>query len=393
MKRTVLQNRGFLAVVTVCTFLAVSGCLSKFVAENKPLVSVEEEAPAAPAEEPLEKEEEQVPLSSLEGPAEEIAAPVSLETPAPEPPAETAPEMVAEPEPETSAPPAPEVVEKPKAQKSLRLSEKYPDLTGGILSEAALEELNTGVLLSSGDIVITEDMFNKEQSKLSKEQQESGASFALFESMATKALLDDQVQGDTDITPGDPAWEGLLKAYVDSIAGPAEASEEEAAVFFRENKDLFGDTPFDEVKQDLQSYLGQERQQGALADHIRNFGRNVPIRLHGSWADLQAKRAKNNAIDKARAAGKPLLVDFYADWCGPCKSMKPSVEALRDKYADDLNVLFIDVEKEVFLAQRHKADSIPLLLFFDGKGALVSRVEGYMSALELQKELEKVGIK
>ncbi|HOC70918.1 MAG TPA: thioredoxin family protein [Candidatus Hydrogenedentes bacterium] len=108
--------------------------------------------------------------------------------------------------------------------------------------------------------------------------------------------------------------------------------------------------------------------------------------------DQQAGRFKNNAIDNARAAGKPLLVDFYAKWCGPCMHMKPTLEKLGDKYADALNILFIDVDKHSALAQRHRADSIPLLLLYDANGSLISRLEGYMAEAELVRELQKVGI-
>jgi thioredoxin 1 len=64
----------------------------------------------------------------------------------------------------------------------------------------------------------------------------------------------------------------------------------------------------------------------------------------------------------------PVLVDFSAEWCGPCKMMGPVLEQLKGKMADKLKILKVDVDNNRELASRYNIRSVPtLMLFQDGK--------------------------
>ena len=64
----------------------------------------------------------------------------------------------------------------------------------------------------------------------------------------------------------------------------------------------------------------------------------------------------------------PCIIDFYADWCGPCKMVAPILEELAEEYKDKLNIYKVDTEKETELASVFGIRSIPtLMLFKDGK--------------------------
>jgi thioredoxin 1 len=64
----------------------------------------------------------------------------------------------------------------------------------------------------------------------------------------------------------------------------------------------------------------------------------------------------------------PVLVDFSAEWCGPCKMMAPVLEQLKDKMADKVRILKIDVDNNRELASKYNIRSVPtLMLFQEGK--------------------------
>lgn len=67
-------------------------------------------------------------------------------------------------------------------------------------------------------------------------------------------------------------------------------------------------------------------------------------------------------------SGQPVLVDFYADWCGPCKAMAPTLKQLADRTGDKLKIVKVDVDRSRAAADKYQIQSIPtLILFKDGK--------------------------
>lgn len=79
----------------------------------------------------------------------------------------------------------------------------------------------------------------------------------------------------------------------------------------------------------------------------------------------------------------PVLVDFWATWCGPCQMIAPIVEEIALKYADKIKVGKVNVDEELGLAQRYKVVSIPTLVLFRN-GEAVDTSVGYKSLEELE---------
>jgi thioredoxin 1 len=84
-----------------------------------------------------------------------------------------------------------------------------------------------------------------------------------------------------------------------------------------------------------------------------------------------------------------VLVDFYATWCGPCKMMHPVLEQLKEKQADRLRIIKIDVDKNPSLATQYQIQSVPTLIAFR-EGNELWRQSGALSLSQLIKTLDQL---
>ena len=80
----------------------------------------------------------------------------------------------------------------------------------------------------------------------------------------------------------------------------------------------------------------------------------------------------------------PVVVDFFATWCGPCKMLSPIVEELADEYGEKLRFCKVNVDDERELALKFGITSIPTLLFFKN-GKLINTVVGYRDKNQLKE--------
>jgi thioredoxin len=102
---------------------------------------------------------------------------------------------------------------------------------------------------------------------------------------------------------------------------------------------------------------------------------------------MATKKEFNSFEEMLSGSDVPVLVDFYADWCGPCQMMVPILEQVNLQLKDRLRIVKIDTEKYTELASQYGITALPTLVLFK-QGKPIDKIEGVMQVPQLVKHLQ-----
>jgi|SRR2546425_11504723 len=100
---------------------------------------------------------------------------------------------------------------------------------------------------------------------------------------------------------------------------------------------------------------------------------------------------QSNFETEVLKSNQPVLVDFWAEWCGPCKMLAPVLDEIAKEHADHIRVAKINVDDNPALAERYGIQSIPTLLYF-AKGEVRNQTIGVISKRKIIERLEELAL-
>jgi thiol-disulfide isomerase/thioredoxin len=273
------------------------------------------------------------------------------------------------------------------------VSEKYPGLATSALMFAKTAALSEGTLLKAGGLTISEKEITDVIARAPQPQQDQlrkNAFYVLENVAATRLLVQAAKAG---ASSADPNEGNLIQQYLQGIVAKVTVTDKEVADFYQANKEACGGATLDQMKDQLKQLVLRQKQQELADEHVRTLGQRVQIEVSDTWVKAQSVLAKDNPVDKARASGKPSLVDFGSTGCVPCDMLAPILETLKTKYAGQVNVVFVHVGQEQVLAARFGIRTIPIQFFYDKDGKEVFRHVGFWPQDEIEKKLAEMGVK
>ena len=97
----------------------------------------------------------------------------------------------------------------------------------------------------------------------------------------------------------------------------------------------------------------------------------------------------NNYEEEVVKSNVPVIIDFYADWCGPCQMMKPVFEEVSKEFEGKLNFLKLDTQTEEGLAMKFEIQGIPSLLILKNEKE-IGRIVGFMNSEMLKNKINEI---
>ncbi|MDI6828658.1 MAG: thioredoxin family protein [Armatimonadota bacterium] len=274
------------------------------------------------------------------------------------------------------------------------IESKFPGMSSGPLRKAVVTSIKGETILVADGINMTAKDISQEIAEAPqevREQLEKYPFFILEQAVAYKLILNEakkwaSEKGLTFNSDGE-----LVDNYLMSIGGDVSVSDEEVVKLFNDNREIFSDTTFDQVKSGLKNYLENQKKAAAIGKYVNSVSERHSIQVSILWAGQQYQKWLRNPVEKARRSRKPSMVDFGSDNCRPCEMMKPILDELQKEYQGKVNIVFVHVGKENVLGEVYGISAIPVQVFYDKTGKELFRHVGYYDKKSILQKFKELG--
>jgi thioredoxin 1 len=173
-------------------------------------------------------------------------------------------------------------------------------------------------------------------------------------------------------------------------------TKEEIKTFYSLFKDRMEGKTLEQAAPAIEQIIREGKQQEEARQFIGELRSSAKVEIDQIRLEkIAAKPPESNTEDdfkKAIISGKPVLVDFGANSCLPCRQLRPVLKEIAKEHTDKANILVIDVYKYQDLAREYKIQLIPTLVFFDAKGKEVFRNVGVLEKEKIVAKLKEIGM-
>ncbi|MDI6752906.1 MAG: thioredoxin domain-containing protein [Thermodesulfobacteriota bacterium] len=183
----------------------------------------------------------------------------------------------------------------------------------------------------------------------------------------------------------------LRKEVMDKV----KVSQEEVEELYRQHRDQLGKKPLNEVAPLIENAVREAKGKAQVEEYVVSLRTQAKVEINEKH--VQTVTAPSPQTDtaeefkKAMQSGKPVLVDFGANSCMPCRQIRPILKEIKQEYNGKAHVLIIDVYKFKELAGEYRIQLIPTLIFFDKAGKEVFRHMGAWDKASIVNKLKEAG--
>lgn len=197
---------------------------------------------------------------------------------------------------------------------------------------------------------------------------------------------------DVTVTDKEQGKDQAIQNYLQQLANQIQVSDAEMQSFYKEHISEMRGASFDQVKTNIQNYLIQQKQVELVNQTIEQLKKEAQIIRNEAWLEKQRALKPPNPLAAAFKSGKPTVLDLGASSCIPCKMMKPIFAELEQSLKDKANVILLEISDHRDLARQYRVRVIPTQIFFDTKGEVYWRHEGFLPKEEIIKKLQEGGM-